>query len=102
MIRHHIRRLGKLGVAVYSSRPGSSARTRELVGFQRWVVRRADLMVPWEEYRSANCRGERLQRPVDHPTVSPIVLGGDEKVYSCRVPAPAFNGLIGASVYRGS
>jgi hypothetical protein len=25
MIRHHIRRLGKLGVAVHSPRPGSSA-----------------------------------------------------------------------------
>jgi hypothetical protein len=37
-------------------------RTPELVGFQRWVVRRADLMMTWEEYAGANYRPENVTR----------------------------------------
>ena len=67
------RRLREFGALPY---PMPYVRTPELVGFQRWVVRRADLIVPWEEYRRANCRPERLQslqQAVDHPTLFPIL-----------------------------
>jgi len=37
-------------------------RTPELVGFQRWVVRRADLMIPWADYMDANYRPENVRR----------------------------------------
>lgn len=30
-------------------------------GFQRWVVRRADLKVSWQEYKAAHCRPERVE-----------------------------------------
>jgi hypothetical protein len=35
-------------------------RTPELLGFQRWVIRRADLMVPWDKFTRARYRPERL------------------------------------------
>jgi hypothetical protein len=38
-------------------------RSPELVGFQRWVVRRADLRMSWEEYSRARFRPERVVRP---------------------------------------
>lgn len=37
-------------------------RTQELLGFQRWIVRRADLKVSWQEYKRAKCRPERIGR----------------------------------------
>lgn len=40
--------------------PMPFVRTRELVGFQRWVVRRADLMVSWGEFERAGYRPERI------------------------------------------
>jgi hypothetical protein len=42
-------------------------RTPELVGFQRWVVRRADLMMPWNEFMGANYRPEDVKRSVELP-----------------------------------
>jgi hypothetical protein len=51
------RRLREFGALPY---PMPYVRTPELVGFQRWVVRRADLMVSWEDYRRANFRPELL------------------------------------------
>jgi hypothetical protein len=51
-------RLRDFGALPY---PMPYVRTPELVGFQRWVVRRADLVVPWEEYRRADFRPERLR-----------------------------------------
>lgn len=41
--------------------PMPFCRTPELVGFQRWIVRRADLKVPWEEFRAAHFRPENLR-----------------------------------------
>jgi hypothetical protein len=35
-------------------------RTRELVGFQRWVVGHYDKRVPWEDFKKANYQPERL------------------------------------------
>jgi hypothetical protein len=61
------RRLREFGALPF---PLSYTRTRELVGYQRWVRAARRLDGPWDEYRSANCRPERLQRPVDHPAVS--------------------------------
>jgi hypothetical protein len=40
--------------------PMPYTRTDETRGFQRWVVRRADLMVPWEEFQAANYRPEKV------------------------------------------
>jgi hypothetical protein len=45
-------------------------RTAELVGFQRWVVRRADLTTSWEEFMGANYRPERVRRT---PVLLPIL-----------------------------
>lgn len=58
------RKLREFGALPY---PMPYVRTPELVGFQRWVVRRADLMVSWENYRRANFRPELL------PAVKPQV-----------------------------
>jgi len=38
------------------------AKTPELMGFQRWVVRRADLKMSWEEFMGANYRPEKVTR----------------------------------------
>jgi hypothetical protein len=42
--------------------PMPFVRTRELVGFQRWIVRRADLKMSWAEYSAANWRPEDVKR----------------------------------------
>jgi hypothetical protein len=68
------RRLREFGSLPY---PMPYVRDPELVGFQRWVVRRADLHVSWEEYRKASWRPERLKRRVEHPTLFSILQGGD-------------------------
>ncbi|MCZ2075022.1 MAG: hypothetical protein LC130_08475 [Bryobacterales bacterium] len=67
-------RLRAFGALPY---PMPYVRNPELVGFQRWVVRRADLHVSWEEYRKANWRPERLERRTEHPTLFSILQGGD-------------------------
>jgi len=36
-------------------------RTKELVGFQRWIVRRIDLKVPWKDFEAINYRPERIK-----------------------------------------
>lgn len=35
-------------------------RTKELVGFQRWVIRRTDINVPWNKWVEADYRPEKL------------------------------------------
>ncbi len=47
--------------------PMPYTRTQELVGFQRWVVRRADLKMSWDEYSAANYRPEDVRRNVEFP-----------------------------------
>jgi hypothetical protein len=42
--------------------PMPFVRTRELVGFQRLIVRRADLKMSWTEYSAANWRPEDVKR----------------------------------------
>lgn len=42
--------------------PMPYVRTPELVGFQRWVVRRADLTMTWDDYKRANFRPERVTK----------------------------------------
>jgi hypothetical protein len=42
-------------------------RTPELVGFQRWVVRRADLRISWEKYSRARFRPERVMQDIGTP-----------------------------------
>ncbi len=53
------RRLREFGARPY---PMPYVRTPELVGFQRWVVRRADLKMTWAEYMGANYRPEKVRR----------------------------------------
>lgn len=46
--------------------PMPFVRTKELVGFQRWIVRRADIgknAVSWAEYSAANWRPEDVRKP---------------------------------------
>lgn len=52
-------RLREFGCLPY---PMPYRRSQELVGFQRWVVRRADLRMSWEEYSRAQFRPERVVR----------------------------------------
>lgn len=52
-------RLRDFGARPY---PMPYVRTPELVGFQRWVVRRADLKMSWAEYSGANYRPEDVRR----------------------------------------
>lgn len=42
--------------------PMPYVRTKELVGFQRWIVRRIDLNVSWAEFVEADYRPEKLSR----------------------------------------
>jgi len=35
-------------------------RTRELVGFQRWIVGAYDKRIPWDEWKKAKYKPERL------------------------------------------
>lgn len=53
------RRLREFGCRPY---PMPYRRTPDLIGFQRWVVRRADLKVSWSDFKAANCRPEKLKR----------------------------------------
>jgi hypothetical protein len=69
------RKLREFGALPY---PMPYVRTPELVGFQRWVVRRADLMVSWEEYRRANFRPELLARS-DAQISLPILDGAADE-----------------------
>lgn len=41
--------------------PMPFTRTPELIGFQRWVVRRADLMCSWAQFQLHNYRPERIK-----------------------------------------
>ena len=41
--------------------PMPYSRTPELIGYQRWVVRRADLKCTWEDFRAARYRPERVK-----------------------------------------
>ncbi|MBY0502722.1 MAG: radical SAM protein [Bryobacteraceae bacterium] len=58
------RKLREFGCLPY---PMPYVRTPELVGFQRWVVRRADLCMSWEEYSRARFRPEHVVRPSRAP-----------------------------------
>lgn len=51
------KRLREFGARPY---PMPYVRTPELVGFQRWVVRRADLKCTWRDFAAVNYRPERL------------------------------------------
>jgi hypothetical protein len=50
-------RLREFGCRPY---PMPFVRTQELVGFQRWVVTRADLKCPWDRYKAAKYRPENV------------------------------------------
>jgi hypothetical protein len=78
---HRRRKLREFGCRPY---PMPYTRTPELVGFQRWVVRRADLKMSWTEFAGANYRPENVSRddpafPMFEPperalrTASPLV-----------------------------
>jgi hypothetical protein len=47
--------------------PMPYVRTPELIGFQRWVVRRADLKMSWKEYAGAAYRPENVRRGISFP-----------------------------------
>ena len=52
-------RLREFGARPY---PMPYVRTPELVGYQRWVVRRADLKCSWAEYARARYRPEDVRQ----------------------------------------
>lgn len=51
------RRLREFGARPY---PMIYTRTKELMGFQRWVIRRADLKCSWEDFVAADYRPEKV------------------------------------------
>lgn len=56
--------------------PMPFVRTKELVGFQRWIVRRADVgknAVSWEDYSAANWRPEDVKREPEDLPLFPIL-----------------------------
>lgn len=57
---HRRKALRDFGARPY---PMPYVRTRELVGFQRWVIGAYDKRIPWAEWAAANCRPEKLIRP---------------------------------------
>lgn len=40
--------------------PMPYTRNKETIGFQRWVIRRIDMNVPWQKFKKANYRPENL------------------------------------------
>ncbi len=59
----------------YIDEKTTAAKSAELRGFQRWVIRRADLMMTWEEYMGANYRPEDVRRNATFPLLE-NALGG--------------------------
>jgi hypothetical protein len=51
------RKLRDFGCRPY---PMPFTRTRELMGFQRWIIRREDFKVSWEEFKAAGYRPEKI------------------------------------------
>lgn len=45
------------------------SRRRELVGFQRWVLYAYDKWLPWEEWKAADCRPEKLNITERRPPI---------------------------------
>lgn len=65
LYRH--RRLLEFGCRPF---PMAFNKTKELCGFQRWVIRRCDRFVSWEDFKAADCRPEKLPpRRLALPTV---------------------------------
>jgi hypothetical protein len=54
---HRRQQLRDFGARPY---PMPFERTAELVGYQRWVIRRADLICSWEDFKAAGYRPERV------------------------------------------
>ncbi len=52
------RQLREFGCRPY---PMPYERTRQLIGFQRWVVRRLDINVPWDKFQAVGYRPENLE-----------------------------------------
>lgn len=50
-------RLRDFGARPY---PMPYVRTKELIGFQRWIVRRCDLKCSWEDFKTADYRPEKV------------------------------------------
>jgi hypothetical protein len=72
---HRQRRLREFGARPY---PMPYNRRDPLqMGFQRWCVRRADLKVPWSDYKAAKCRPEKLKHKA-RPLFQVGVTGGDD------------------------
>jgi hypothetical protein len=70
---HRRAKLREFGCRPY---PMPFVRTKELVGFQRWIVRRADVgknAVSWAEYCAANFRPEDIKRPDPAQLLFPIL-----------------------------
>lgn len=51
----------------YIDEKTSAEKSNELRGFQRWVIRRADLTMTWAEYMGANYRPENVRREAYFP-----------------------------------
>lgn len=59
---HEDREARRIQLRAFGCRPYPMpyVRTPELIGYQRWVIRRIDLMVPWEEFAALDYRPERI------------------------------------------
>lgn len=64
-IEHRRARLREFGAMPY---PMPYRRTRELVGFQRWIVGAYDKRIGWDEWQAAGYQPKRLQRYAFGPT----------------------------------
>lgn len=63
------RRLREFGARPY---PMPFVKTPELVGFQRWVVRREDFKCSWEKFSAANYRPENVQSGAALPLLESV------------------------------
>jgi len=61
-------------------------RTKELVGFQRWVIRRSDVgknAASWADYSAANYRPEDLVRPDERQLNMFPIIGNVASEVNC-------------------
>lgn len=71
---HESRELRRQKLRDFGCRPYPMpyARTTELVAYQRWVVRRLDLTVPWADYAAANYRPEKVNLNRSFPLLETV------------------------------
>lgn len=71
---HELREIRRRKLREFGCRPYPMpfVRTQELVAYQRWIVRRLDLKVSWEEFAKVNFQASNL-KPEEHGSLFEVI-----------------------------